>query len=250
MGAAEIRDEIRRAEFAAVCEHLPSAGVVLDLGAGPGLQTELLESRGHEVVALDLPHGTYAPGPHMVWFDGVEVPVRTSSVDVVFSSHVLEHVDDLPALFDELGRVLRPGGVAVHVVPTATWRLLGMVTRWKPIGAAIVRRLRRTPAPSATSPTAQLPSDDADRRNPLVSLVVPLPHGAHHSAFGELLAFSLWGWRRTLEATGWRLDGPRAVGLAYSGTHAGPDPSMTTRRRVARLTGSSSAIWLLYPPVD
>ena len=229
MGATEVRDAIRRAEFAGIEPLLRSGGTVVDLGAGPGLQTELIRGLGNDVVALDLPDGSYRPGPHMVWFDGVHLPLRTSSVDAVFSSHVLEHVEDLGGLFDELRRVLVPGGIAVHVMPTATWRMLGLVTRWKPIGGAVLRRCRGAAGRAARGAA---PTDDvafpADRRNLLTSILVPLPHGAHHSAAGELWAFSRFGWRRTLADRGWTIDGPHPLGLAYSGPHAGPDPSMAT----------------------
>ena len=37
-------------------------------------------------------------------------------MDVVLSNSVLEHVQDLPALFAELARILAPGGVMLHRV--------------------------------------------------------------------------------------------------------------------------------------
>lgn len=239
---------LRRAEFAASHPYLPASGVVIDLGAGSGLQTELLQEKGHQVIALDLLQGTYAPGPHMVLFDGIRLPLRASSVDAVFSSHVLEHVEDLPAMFGELQRVLRPGGFGVHIVPTATWRMLGMVTRWKPILAAVIRRLALgRPSMNESADTQREGTESQDPRGLIRSVLVPLPHGAHHSAVGEVFAFSRWGWRRTLREAGWSFQGPYPIGIAYSGTHAGPDPSLLARRLVARITGSSSAIWLVQP---
>lgn len=251
VGVTDVRDAIRRAEFAGVERLLPRGGTVVDLGAGPGLQTELIRGLGNDVVALDLPDGSYRPGPHMVWFDGVRLPLRTSSVDAIFSSHVLEHVEDIDGLFDELRRVLVPGGIAVHVMPTATWRMLGLVTRWKPIARAALRRgrgaagdARTDAAPTGDAADVAFP---ADQRNLLTSILVPLPHGAHHSAVGELWAFSRFGWRRALADRGWSIDGPHPLGIAYSGTHAGPHPSMRARRRVALVIGSSSALWVLRP---
>jgi hypothetical protein len=43
--------------------------------------------------------------------------IRTGSVDWVFCSHVLEHVDELELCTDELVRILRPGGIAWIQVP-------------------------------------------------------------------------------------------------------------------------------------
>lgn len=57
-----------------------------------------------------------APGvTHTV--DIRDLPFEDSSYDIVYASHVLEHIDaDLQAL-GEIARVLRPGGVAVLPVP-------------------------------------------------------------------------------------------------------------------------------------
>ncbi len=51
-------------------------------------------------------------------FDGSRLPLPDGSVDVVVSKSVLEHVrvPDVPVLLGELSRVLRPGGVMVHMI--------------------------------------------------------------------------------------------------------------------------------------
>ena len=65
-------------------------------------------------------------------YDGKTIPLPDASVDVVFSQQVIEHVTDdaLEAYYREEGRVLKPGGLAVHYVPhrlvpfdshTGTW---------------------------------------------------------------------------------------------------------------------------------
>jgi len=57
--------------------------------------------------------------PRFLVYDGAALPLPDRSVDVVFSEQVLEHV--APAVIDayyaEEGRVLRPGGLAYHLVP-------------------------------------------------------------------------------------------------------------------------------------
>ena len=47
------------------------------------------------------------------------IPFETDSVDVVYHSHVLEHIDRpaVPGFFAEIRRVLKPGGVHRIVVP-------------------------------------------------------------------------------------------------------------------------------------
>ena len=45
------------------------------------------------------------------------LPFRDGSYDVVYASHVLEHIQDDHAAIREIRRVLRPGGIAVLPVP-------------------------------------------------------------------------------------------------------------------------------------
>ena len=45
-------------------------------------------------------------------------PFESSSQDIVVSNQVLEHVVDLEQFCSECARVLRPGGIGVHVFPT------------------------------------------------------------------------------------------------------------------------------------
>jgi len=45
------------------------------------------------------------------------IPYDDESFDFIFSSSTLEHVQDLKSAFAEMARVLRKGGVAIHVFP-------------------------------------------------------------------------------------------------------------------------------------
>jgi malonyl-CoA O-methyltransferase len=90
---------------------------VLDLGCGTGYFCSQLAQRfpAAQLVGLDLAEA-------MVRFarertraaavngDAEQLPLQTSVVDVVFSSLVIQWCDDLPRLFAELQRVLKPGG--------------------------------------------------------------------------------------------------------------------------------------------
>lgn len=49
--------------------------------------------------------------------DMCHLGLATESIDLVIASHVLEHVDDDKAALEEVYRVLRPGGVAILLVP-------------------------------------------------------------------------------------------------------------------------------------
>jgi malonyl-CoA O-methyltransferase len=96
----------------------PLTGLVLDVGTGTGaLAAELVDSgSGCSFVLTDIAHGmTRAaaqrlPGTLPCDGDARKLPFADASFSVVVSSSVYQWVDDLPAAFREVARVLRPGG--------------------------------------------------------------------------------------------------------------------------------------------
>ena len=91
---------------------------VLDVGSGPGRGTAALRKRfsAAHVVALDIAMPMLKqirPGwlrpVGRVCADARELPLADASIDVLYSSLCLQWIDDLPKLFAEFRRVLRPG---------------------------------------------------------------------------------------------------------------------------------------------
>jgi SAM-dependent methyltransferase len=111
----------------------------LDVGGGPGYFRDAFEAAGASYLALDSDVGelaglgTIAHGT--VIGSGMELPFRDSSVDVCYSSNVLEHVRDPWRMAEEMLRVTRTGGTVylsytVWFGPwggheTAPWHYLG-----------------------------------------------------------------------------------------------------------------------------
>lgn len=98
----------------------------IDLGCGPGRAVAQMRRRykAAQIIALDmsLPMLRQAK-PHRRWLrapfanpivclcaDARALPLADASVDVLFSNLCVQWIEDLPALFDEWRRVLRPGG--------------------------------------------------------------------------------------------------------------------------------------------
>ncbi len=123
-----------------LAEHVALRGCrLLDVGGGPGYFAEAFRAAGARYVGLDPDVGELSargsPGPGTVRGSGQDLPVRTGSVDVCYSSNVLEHVPSPWRMAAEMVRVTRPGGtVFLSFTPwfspwggheTAPWHYLG-----------------------------------------------------------------------------------------------------------------------------
>jgi malonyl-CoA O-methyltransferase len=94
---------------------------VVDVGAGTGRGTALLKQKypKAEVIAIDLAlpmlraakqHSSWLKPFMRVCGEATHLPLADHSVDVLYSNLCFQWVDDLPALFGECMRVLKPGG--------------------------------------------------------------------------------------------------------------------------------------------
>jgi SAM-dependent methyltransferase len=90
--------------------------LVLDLGCGSGAFSRALDAAGARAVAVDVDLAELAASPHpprrTAVADARRLPFPDAAFDGVVCSNVLEHTPAAAALFDEIERVLRPGGWA------------------------------------------------------------------------------------------------------------------------------------------
>ncbi len=92
---------------------LPSGSRVLDLASGTGDLCVDLTRAGHRPISIDLSFGMLAAdrsGAPLVQADILRLPVPDGAVDGVTCGFALRNLVELPAFFDELGRVVRSGG--------------------------------------------------------------------------------------------------------------------------------------------
>ena len=116
-----------------------TGALLLDVGGGPGYFRDAFTGAGARYVALDADVGELSGlgemPPGTVLGSGMALPFRDASIDVCYSSNVLEHVSDPWLMAEEMLRVTRPGGTVflsytVWYGPwggheTAPWHFLG-----------------------------------------------------------------------------------------------------------------------------
>lgn len=108
--------------FSRVQEH----ETVLEIGAGTGNFLSLFEGRARRLIALDLTHGMLQqagkrhPNQELVVADGLRMPLRNRSIDLVTSAQALHHIFEPVPFLKEMRRVCAPGGRVLIVDQMAT----------------------------------------------------------------------------------------------------------------------------------
>jgi arsenite methyltransferase len=123
---------------------VPSGGIALDVGSGPGNVTaQLARAAGPNGLALgvDISEPMLAravraeAGPQVGFLraDAQQLPLRDETVDAAISVAMLQLIPNPAVALAEIARVLKPGGRVAVMVPTAG---AGVLARVLPAGGA------------------------------------------------------------------------------------------------------------------
>jgi SAM-dependent methyltransferase len=145
-------EEVSR--FLAAVDYTPGGnGTMLEIGCGIGRMTRAFASRFSTVYGIDISPEMIAqgqrlladcPNVHLSVSNGTDLSqFANASIDFCFSYIVFQHIPD-PAItvryISEMGRVLKPGGIAYFQVNTRVWPL-DSLRRWLQPRARLKRML-------------------------------------------------------------------------------------------------------------
>ncbi len=96
-------------------------GMILENGCGVGMYVEHLSPIGGTVIGLEYDFErtveAHTNSPHILNAAGENIPLPSSTFELILSHEVIEHVQDDRAAVREMIRVLKPGGRAVIFCP-------------------------------------------------------------------------------------------------------------------------------------
>jgi len=236
--------QLRRSEIETVKKWFGANIRVLEIGGGSGYQASLLTSYGCQVSSIDLENRkktqkAYFP---VQGYDGRHLPFESASFDLVFSSNVLEHVQDLPNLFIEMRRVLKTEGSMIHILPSASWRFWTSLAHYIYVPLFFFRQCNF----SEKSPQPAL--DDLKKRHSYKFLIKSAlfsgPHGEYPNAFSELYYFSKYRWCRLFQKNHCKIVASIQNDLFYTGYGLFPGLSLDIRKKLACFLGASCHIFV------
>lgn len=97
-------------------ENTRNKPTALDMGCNDGYYSRILEQRGYAVTSIDIQKNYEL----MQIVDADKpLPFQDDSFDLVWSTEVIEHLQDPARTLEEVRRVLKPGGRAVITTPNS-----------------------------------------------------------------------------------------------------------------------------------
>ncbi len=101
---------------------------ILEFGCGAGYQVKHLQKLG-DIISTDIyPMKTLKNVQKISFIETniLQTPFQDNQFDLLFSNHVLEHIEELPKAFKELKRIGNANCLYAFSVPTNIWLLLSI----------------------------------------------------------------------------------------------------------------------------
>ena len=176
---------------------------ILEFGTGDGFQIPYLQKIGR-VTATDLYRSETLEKLPTVSFRECSItdtPFQDGEFDLVFSNHVLEHVDNLNQAFEELKRIGAPDCLYAFALPTNLWLLFSIPAQYYRAVRMIWRKVWSFFSPNGKKlPTQKRPHDREEKPlqgiHRLTYYLFPNGHGVHSGFLDCYRAFRIKNWQR------------------------------------------------------
>lgn len=135
-----LQQKIRDVEWQSILKYIDENSSFLDVGCGAGYAMQKAQKDKNCIITGVDPEpnkhgvGRYEKDRISIDFQILKgfsenLPLGNESFDVVYSSHVLEHVNDEIKSLKEFNRVLRKDGIVIIGVPTASMALVNLFSQ-------------------------------------------------------------------------------------------------------------------------
>lgn len=132
------QQKIRDFEWRAIKKYIPKKSTFLDVGCGAGYSMMRAKIDFEcKVSGIDPSPGNHGVGRYLKELitptniekgEAEKLPFKDKSFDVIYSSHVLEHVSNISDSLSEMGRVLNKNGVVILGMPTSSMAIINLIS--------------------------------------------------------------------------------------------------------------------------
>jgi ubiquinone/menaquinone biosynthesis C-methylase UbiE len=236
---------IRSIEFDALGDILPEQKetAILEIGSGTGYLLNKMGNLYNSVVGIEVESSAYNLNDSRIQvYDGINIPFPDNSFDIIFSCHVIEHVECLNLLSCEMKRVLKENGTIIHIAPSSTWRILTTIFHYAHICSLPFRILVKNEKSIIQRSTKNFPNI----WNKIAYILLAPRHGQTGNRITEVFYFSKNYWINLFKKQGFTNIKVIESGIAYWGHDITKSIiSIKYRKIISKIIGSSSNIFIM-----
>lgn len=215
---------------------------ILEFGSGNGFQIPYLEGIGN-VTASDVYTSTDIAGMKHVNFVQCSIsdtPFADEKFDVIFSNHVIEHVEDLPKAFRELRRIGKTDCVYAFAVPTNVWLTLSIPVAYMMKALKVLGVSPRSSSSRVDQHTTSASSKSQGTKKRFLRRVLPAGHGVVTDFSSCYRMFKISSWQALFSSHGFEIIAVKPL-LLY-----GPSefPVIPTMKNIGMIC--SSVLFLMH----
>lgn len=178
-------------------------GDVLEIGCGDGHLSTILSDHFNNVISTDI--NPREEIKDVILADAQYLPFTSNTFDAIFSSNVLEHIDDLSKCLNELHRVSKKDVIMLHTMPTVWWKLFQFLTHYIYLIKVLARKVFKSkPSLSTRSYNSNTVSPQVNKRGLSVDLW-PSVHGVSKNHIQEINAFNSYTWEKLFRKYGFKV---------------------------------------------
>jgi len=187
---------------------------ILEIGSGDGYVIDKLAKMypQFKFMGLEVNSSSYQnKSTKVIEYDGLSMDFIKEKFDMVFSFHVLEHIQELENHTRQISSLLKKNGLWINVVPSSTWRILTTLNYYPSI-LMNFSSLRRKYI-KINNKKVNHTSKSRFSKN-IFSYIFPQRHGENGNWFSEIYYFSRVFWSRKIMHLS-RLNGMTFIHCSY-----------------------------------
>jgi 2-polyprenyl-3-methyl-5-hydroxy-6-metoxy-1,4-benzoquinol methylase len=203
---------LRRATIEKIEKYLKDENIKvgLEVGAGDGFQSRLLVEQLEKLTVCEYSENRLQqiPNEKINYFIGdaenLEHHIKKRKFDLIFSSHLLEHLPHVDKLLHSCRNLVSDKGYIIHVVPSK-WYAFFRVVFWYPsLCVRIYKKLKNKPL----SVKLLEKTDSIDQNNMklnykprarIFNLLIPRPHGVSDNLLIEYNSMKRGSWTKLFQ---------------------------------------------------
>jgi len=166
---------------------------ILEIGSGDGYVIEKLAKLypQYKFCGLEVNSSSYEnKSSKVIQYDGLKMDFLKEKYDLIFSLHVLEHIEDLIDHSKQISQILKPNALWVNIVPSSTWRLLTTINYYPSIivnFSSLLRKYKKVKNIKNKKYKSKFSSN-------IFTYILPQRHGENGNFLSELYYFSKSFW--------------------------------------------------------